>query len=298
MVQQPLNNRIPIVKGDGSPTDYFIRLLQDRGITLDNKITEEEAQALIDAWAAGRDIFAGFGLSGGGNLSSDVTINLDASLGDLNDVDFSTPPTNGQTLVYDAIDGVWRPGAGGSGGGGGFSLISDTTLGSPQASVLLSTIPQDFEDLYIAVESRLSTASAPDFGIQFNSDAGANYISYTENRFGTATNTTMARFGAVESSSFTAGVYAISEGVIFNYKDASRFKGWLSQGFYPSGSFTDRNAGVWRSNAAISSLLLLPSSGSFNTDTRIRLFGRGGTGGGGGGGIPYSQMWSAISLGF
>lgn len=126
MAQQPLNNKISIVNSDGTPNQYFIRLLQERGITLDGKISAAEAQALIDAWAAARDIIAGDGLSGGGNLSSDVTIDLDAGLGDLNDVDFSTPPTDLQVLVYDAASSTWIPanqsGGGGSGGLTHFSI--------------------------------------------------------------------------------------------------------------------------------------------------------------------------------
>lgn len=109
MAEQPLNNRVPITNQDGTPTQYFIRLLQERGFTIDDKITAAQAQTLIDAWAAARDIFAGTGLSGGGNLSADVTINLDASLDDLNDVDFSTPPTSGDALTYDGTN--WVPGA-------------------------------------------------------------------------------------------------------------------------------------------------------------------------------------------
>lgn len=117
MAFQPLNDKFKIVNPDGTPNQYFIRLFQQRGIQLDNSITVEEAQALIDAWALDRDIIAGDGLSGGGNLSSDVTIDLDATLNDLNDVD-TTGVVDGNALVYDASLGMWVPGAGGGGGSG------------------------------------------------------------------------------------------------------------------------------------------------------------------------------------
>jgi hypothetical protein len=129
MAQQPLNNRIAIVDKDGNPTPYFIRMLQERGITLDDKISAAEAQALIDAWASDRDIIAGDGLSGGGNLSSDVTIDLDAVLNDLNDVDLTIPPTDGQVLGYDAMAAVWKAiDQSGGGGPGSWELIAAQTV--------------------------------------------------------------------------------------------------------------------------------------------------------------------------
>src|SRR3546814_7421330 len=85
---------------DGTPTEYFIRWAQQRQIDISEGITEAEAQALIDTWAASRSVIAGTGLSGGGPLSADVTLNLDASIDLLTDVDTSTtPPTDGQALV-------------------------------------------------------------------------------------------------------------------------------------------------------------------------------------------------------
>lgn len=127
MVQQPLNNRTAIVNADGTPTPYFIRLLQDRGISLDDKITLEQAITLLGDY----EVVAGTGLGGGGPLNSDPELFLDAGLDDLNDVDLTTtPPTDGQALVYDASLEMWVPGAGGGGGGGGGGLF-DISMGVP-----------------------------------------------------------------------------------------------------------------------------------------------------------------------
>lgn len=49
-------------------------------------------------------------LTGGGNLSTDLTLGFDGGLDDLNDVDLTTPPTDGQALVYDSGDSEWKPG--------------------------------------------------------------------------------------------------------------------------------------------------------------------------------------------
>ena len=78
---QPLVENQPIVSENGRPTEYFIRFIQQKQDDIGSAVSEAEAEviaiAAIDAWAAARDINAGTGLSGGGNLSSDITIDLE-----------------------------------------------------------------------------------------------------------------------------------------------------------------------------------------------------------------------------
>jgi len=78
---QPLVSNQKIANPDGTPTDYFIRWAQQRQIDIQNGINAEQAQQLINDWAAQRDIIAGNGLNGGGPLSSDVTLNVGAGIG-------------------------------------------------------------------------------------------------------------------------------------------------------------------------------------------------------------------------
>lgn len=54
-----------------------------------------------------RLIATGTGLQGGGDLSADRTLSLNAVLDNLNDVDMSTPPIAGQVLAFDGTD--WAP---------------------------------------------------------------------------------------------------------------------------------------------------------------------------------------------
>jgi hypothetical protein len=61
MAQQPLVRTVPLVNPDGTPTDYFIRLLQSSGLL---------------TVPTSRVITAGTGLTGGGDLSADRTIAL------------------------------------------------------------------------------------------------------------------------------------------------------------------------------------------------------------------------------
>lgn len=77
---QPLDQKFAIVDDQGRPTEYFIRWAQQKQIDITEALTTDQVQALIDAWAAARQIIAGLALGGGGLLSADVTINHDESL--------------------------------------------------------------------------------------------------------------------------------------------------------------------------------------------------------------------------
>lgn len=61
---QPLNQEFPIAGPDGKPTEYFIRWSQERQLNISNSVGDQTA------------IIAGTGLTGGGPLSSDVTVTL------------------------------------------------------------------------------------------------------------------------------------------------------------------------------------------------------------------------------
>lgn len=74
---QPIVDNVPIVKENGFPTQYFMRWCQERQIAIADGITAAQAEQLILDWATQRDITAGVGLSGGGNLSADVNIDLE-----------------------------------------------------------------------------------------------------------------------------------------------------------------------------------------------------------------------------
>ena len=134
---QGLDSKVPIVNPDGTPTLYLLQLLQGRGGNIQGAVNDaagaltvaQAAQADVDALEL-RNINTGSGLTGGGNLTADRTLSLNAGINLLTDVDTATtPPTSGQALVWETASSLWKPGTV-SGGGGGLS--SGTSFpGSP-----------------------------------------------------------------------------------------------------------------------------------------------------------------------
>jgi len=97
----------------------------------------------------------------------------------LSDVDFSTPPTNGQALVYDNALTKWKPGnvAAGGGGGGGLVLLEQKMASSSASLDFTGCISSDYDDYLIEIVSLIPATNDVTFHLRFSTDGGATFDS-------------------------------------------------------------------------------------------------------------------------
>jgi hypothetical protein len=111
-----------------------------------------------------------------GDLSGTGIVSV---LDDLTDVDTSTtPPADGQALVYNLAATKWKPGSvasgGGGGGGGSMALIQRIVATGTETSIDFTGIPADYKHLRIVACGRTAAAAATDsFVVRLNGDATA-----------------------------------------------------------------------------------------------------------------------------
>jgi hypothetical protein len=310
---QPLVDNQKIVTEAGTPTQYFIRWAQQRQIDIAAGITAAEAEQLITDFLAEHQLQAGTGISitPSGSIADDPTIALNAVIGNLNDVDvLTTPPTNGQVLVYDDVDMVWKPAdqSGGGGGGGALTRIAQVVLSADAPDITFASVPQNFDDLVIVVNTQSPLqGAATNLRMRFNGDTGANYSWRWNASYGTGAATSGSTFidvGDIPPEA-TAGA---SQGLrtaaieVFNYTDTALQKQIASQGgirfvtsltYGPDGSGIN-TSGQWDNTAAITDIQLYSSAADLKAGTVITLYGRGGSGGGGGGGASAASVVQSV----
>ena len=154
-----------------------------------------------------------------------------------------------------------------------YTPIATQTLGSTVSSVTFSSIPSTYTDL-VLVCSPLTTAGAA-VQIRFNSDTGTNYSRTFINGNGSSAGSQQASNLDQNSISYS-GANTTPYAVItqfMNYSNTTTNKTYLSR----SNSASDEvitYVGLWRSTAAISTILLFPSSsGSFTSGSTFTLYG-------------------------
>jgi hypothetical protein len=157
-----------------------------------------------------------------------------------------------------------------------YEPIATATLGSAAATITFSSIPATYTDLRIALVGSLSGGG--NYGnLRFNSDSGSNY-SVTILR-GNGSAASSARQSNATEILYQWTATASSSDLVFHSVDVFSYAGStfktalfsLSQDANGSGS-VERNVGLWRNSAAITSVNLISSS-TWNIGTTATLYG-------------------------
>ena len=154
--------------------------------------------------------------------------------------------------------------------------IATQTLSTATSSVTFSSIPQNYTDLIIVINSKLSSGITT-HAMQYNGDTGSNY-SYTRyygNDLNVATtdnstNNTFARVGFLSQGYFNTAIYQIN-----NYSDPNTWKACLGRsGILDYNGYVFSYVTNWRNKNPITSIkIFAESGGNFVANSTFTLYG-------------------------
>lgn len=182
------------------------------------------------------------------------------------------------STTFLAGDDTWKPVTSGS-------VVQISRTVSPGASWNSGTLPTSYSSLFITFTAQSDQGGFPHWILmRFNGDTTANYDS--EGTYSAGTTVTAEEFlGATalrvsQLGALINGTTNPSRGRIEipDYRETTFKKGFAAISATCYGTNSGQNeanqySGFWRSNAAITSIQLLPETGSFNTGTIITLYG-------------------------
>jgi hypothetical protein len=157
-----------------------------------------------------------------------------------------------------------------------YEPIETYTLGSAASSVTFGsggTIPQTYTDLVIVGNTKNTANNGDEVGIRFNADTGSNYSRTRLYANGSSaasdrsSNTNKGALGINSTSEFTPFIANVQ-----NYSNSTTNKTVLSRGTSPG--YTSAYVSLWRNTAAITSITILPDSGTtFVAGSTFTLYG-------------------------
>ena len=155
-----------------------------------------------------------------------------------------------------------------------YEAITTQTLGSAQATITLSSIPQTYTDLIIVANG--SSTSGGSMFIRINGDNGANY-SYTY-FYGSGSSVTGSR--SLSQSDGVTGprtsIGAQGGGIvqINNYSNTTTYKTIMVSNQFGYDNIIWFATGRWGNSSAVTSIVLRDESGgNFTTGFTITLYG-------------------------
>lgn len=195
---------------------------------------------------------------------------------------WSAASASNSIQLREMIVEVMQVGASGA-GGGVETLISEVVTSGSQTTVTFSSIPATYRDLELRIRGRTTSASNENILIQYNGDSGANY----DQEYGNFVVATTSAGNGIGVSGLTvaggiaggttAANYADATIIdIMDYRGTTFYKESIHRGTIRVGgnTYTFTGSGWWKNTAAITSVLVGLSSGSFVDNSVVSLYGR------------------------
>jgi hypothetical protein len=157
--------------------------------------------------------------------------------------------------------------------------ISFVTLTASQTTIEFSNIPQTYSHLQLKALANITTADST--GLTLNGDTGSNYKSHrfyaNATSFGATVAAGVTTIGFASTSGFpsTASTFGIGILDILDYTNTNKYKvtralcGWDNN----SAGYVDFGSGLWMNTAAITTLKITTTSGSFIANSTFALYG-------------------------
>ena len=162
---------------------------------------------------------------------------------------------------------------------GAYESIVTTTLSTATATVTFSSIPATYKHLQLRTLAR-NSGEFISIRATFNGDSSSVYTIHELYGSGTAaasaaqTNIAYYPCSLVGPNSAT-GVFGSGITDILDYQSTDKFKTMRTlTGYDANGSgYVELTSGVWRSTSAITSITIVPNSGSFVQYSHFALYG-------------------------
>ena len=152
-----------------------------------------------------------------------------------------------------------------------YTQIASQTLNSTTSSVNFSNISGSYTDLVLVVAGTLTTGT-DNIALQFNGDTGNNYSVVSMLGDGSAASafrsSNIANAGrCAMGTSSSSAIYSVN-----GYSNSTMYKTVLGRGGMSSYG-VDERVSTWRNTAAITSILVFPTTYSFASGTVVSLYG-------------------------
>ena len=158
--------------------------------------------------------------------------------------------------------------------GSTYTPIATTTLGSGQADITFTSF-SGYTDLVLIVSGTPVTAGSYNLEMRFNGDTASNYSRTVLSGDGSAAsssrNSSQTKIVITNEGNLTT---TINNQIIniFNYSNSTTYKTVLARGNRANAG-SDATVGLWRSTAAITSIVIFLTGSNLATGTTATLYG-------------------------